>query len=181
MCYISSQQCNFPYPKQNKVTRAFCHIGGYVLKKIDDKNTLVIYISDVDLAGSIPGMVKNQLAQKQASLPAFIEKNLKWSNINNLHKNYYLPCMNIWNKFTSICIYYLILFHFQKDVKRRLNSCSPTCRGFLWFSPRSTPNRWNSTTIASLKSSQLHPIIKKSPKLIIFLIPGILHSISKIP
>jgi hypothetical protein len=40
------------------------------LKKIDDKTTLVIYISDVDLAGSIPQMIKNQLAQKQASLPS---------------------------------------------------------------------------------------------------------------
>lgn len=34
------------------------HIGGYILKKIDDKSTLVIYISDVDIAGSIPGMLK---------------------------------------------------------------------------------------------------------------------------
>lgn len=70
VCWIATQACNFPYPKQNKVTRATCHIGGWVLKKIDADHTLCIYISDVDLAGSIPQMIQNQLAQKQASLPS---------------------------------------------------------------------------------------------------------------
>lgn len=76
VCYIATQACNFPYPKQNKVTRALCHIGGWVLKKIDANSCYAIYISDVDLAGSIPQMIKNQLAQKQASLPSRIEKSL---------------------------------------------------------------------------------------------------------
>jgi hypothetical protein len=40
------------------------------LRKVDEENTHVIYISDVDLAGSIPQMIKNQLSQKQASLPS---------------------------------------------------------------------------------------------------------------
>ena len=69
-CYIATQACDFPYPKQNKTTRAICHIGGWILKKIDAQSTHVIYISDIDLAGSIPQMIKNQIAQKQASLPS---------------------------------------------------------------------------------------------------------------
>lgn len=77
MCYIATKHCSYPYPKQDKVTRAICHIGGYVLKKIDEKTSYAIYISDVDLAGSIPQMIKNQLAQKQASLPSRIEAALK--------------------------------------------------------------------------------------------------------
>jgi hypothetical protein len=35
VCWIASQSCNYPYPKQDKVTRANCHIGGWILKKID--------------------------------------------------------------------------------------------------------------------------------------------------
>jgi hypothetical protein len=77
ICWIATQGCNYAYPKQPKTTRATCFIGGWVLKKIDAHTTQVIYISDVDLAGSIPQMIKNQLAQKQACLPANVEKALK--------------------------------------------------------------------------------------------------------
>lgn len=77
VCYIATQKCDFPFPAVKKVTRATCHIGGWILKEIDAENTLLIYISDVDLAGSIPQMIKNQLAQKQASLPSRVEKCLK--------------------------------------------------------------------------------------------------------
>lgn len=77
VCYIATQACNYPHPLQKGVTRATCHIGGWILKKIDAENSYAIYISDVDLAGSIPQMIKNQLAQKQASLPSRIEKALK--------------------------------------------------------------------------------------------------------
>jgi hypothetical protein len=40
------------------------------LRKLDEENTKIIYISDVELAGSIPQMIKNLLSQKQAGLPA---------------------------------------------------------------------------------------------------------------
>lgn len=36
ICYIANRFCEFPYPKQDKVTRATCNIGGYILKKIDE-------------------------------------------------------------------------------------------------------------------------------------------------
>jgi hypothetical protein len=77
ICWIATQACQFPYPKQNKVTRATCFIGGWILKEVDATTTQCIYISDVDLAGSIPQMIKNQLTQKQACLPANVEKALK--------------------------------------------------------------------------------------------------------
>jgi hypothetical protein len=77
VCWIATQGCHFPYPKQDKVTRATCFIGGWILKKIDDTTTQVIYISDVDLAGSIPQMIKNKLAEKQAYLPSRVEEALK--------------------------------------------------------------------------------------------------------
>jgi hypothetical protein len=70
VCWIASQSITYPYPKQDKVTRATCHIGGWVLKKIDKDNTYCIYISDVDLEGSIPQALKNQLSEKQAELPS---------------------------------------------------------------------------------------------------------------
>ena len=40
-------------------------IGGFKVTKIDDNSCYVIYISDADLGGSIPGMIKNQVAKKQ--------------------------------------------------------------------------------------------------------------------
>lgn len=72
ICYIANKGCSFPYPKVDKVTRAFCHIGGYILKKIDEEKTFVIYISEVDLAGNIPQMIQNKLSERQASLPSRI-------------------------------------------------------------------------------------------------------------
>lgn len=77
VCYIANKSSSYPYPKVDKVTRAKCHIGGFILKKVDEGNTFVIYISEVDLAGSIPQMIQNKLSEKQASLPSRIEKALK--------------------------------------------------------------------------------------------------------
>jgi hypothetical protein len=37
----------------------------------------VTYISDADLKGSIPGMIKNQLSQKQGEIASRIETILK--------------------------------------------------------------------------------------------------------
>jgi hypothetical protein len=40
-------------------------IGGYILEKIDEANTKVIYMSSTDIKGSIPGLIKNELSKKQ--------------------------------------------------------------------------------------------------------------------
>lgn len=56
------------------MTRAVCHIAGYALKKIDEDTTLLIYVSDVDVMGSIPQIFKNKLIERQAAMPKQIEK-----------------------------------------------------------------------------------------------------------
>ena len=47
-------------------------IWGYILKKIDENSTLVIYISDVDTAGILPGMIKNKVSLSQGATPSRI-------------------------------------------------------------------------------------------------------------
>jgi len=49
----------------NGVVRAQAYIGGYIMEKIDEKTTKVTYMSNADIKGSIPTMIKNQLSKKQ--------------------------------------------------------------------------------------------------------------------
>ena len=63
--YLGSQACNYPYPEEKGIVRGKVFIGGFKVTKIDDNSCYVIYISDADLGGSIPGMIKNQVAKKQ--------------------------------------------------------------------------------------------------------------------
>jgi hypothetical protein len=77
ICWIASSVYDYPYPKQEKVTRGICHIGGWILKKVDNESTYCIYISDADLEGSIPHLVKKQQSEKQAELPSRVESALK--------------------------------------------------------------------------------------------------------
>lgn len=51
-------------------------IGGYILEKIDENKTKATYISDTDIKGSIPSMIKNQLNKKQGSIPSRIESEM---------------------------------------------------------------------------------------------------------
>lgn len=57
----------------NKVVRGEIIIGGYVLERIDDNTTKVTYMSNADIKGSIPGMIKNELAKKQGEVASKIE------------------------------------------------------------------------------------------------------------
>ena len=57
--------------------RAELFIGGYILEKIDDERTKVTYISDTDIKGSIPTMIKNKVMEKEGNVPASIESELK--------------------------------------------------------------------------------------------------------
>lgn len=71
--FIASKSCNFPYPEQKGIVRAQLFIGGYVLEKINEQKTKVTYISDTDIKGSIPTMIKNKVMERQGSVPASIE------------------------------------------------------------------------------------------------------------
>ncbi len=70
--YIGTKAVDFPYPAKNGVVRGEVYIGGYIIEKIDENKTKVTYISDADLKGSIPGMIKNTLSAKQGEIASKI-------------------------------------------------------------------------------------------------------------
>ena len=76
-CVIATKICAYPYPEEKGVVRGVCHIGGYILEKVDENKTKVIYISDVDLMGKIPGMVKKQVSKKQGEVVSRVEAEMK--------------------------------------------------------------------------------------------------------
>ena len=63
--YIGTKACDFPYPAVKGAVRGQVYIGGYIIEKVDENHTKVTYISDADLKGSIPGMIKNAFSVKQ--------------------------------------------------------------------------------------------------------------------
>lgn len=75
--YIASQACNYPYKEDKSVVRATINVGGYQIKPIDENSCYVIYISDVELSGSIPGVVKAQAGKKQGEVASRIEEAMK--------------------------------------------------------------------------------------------------------
>lgn len=70
--YIATQSCNYPYAEVNGIVRAQLHIGGYILQKINENTTKITYISDSDIKGNIPGMLKNSLSSKQGQVASKI-------------------------------------------------------------------------------------------------------------
>jgi hypothetical protein len=66
--YISTSACPYPYPAAKGVERGEVYVGGYIIEKIDENTTQITYISDADLKGSIPGMIKNTLSAKQGEI-----------------------------------------------------------------------------------------------------------------
>lgn len=70
LCFIASKSCNYPIPEVKDVVRGELYMGGYIIQKLDETNTLITYISDVDLKGSIPGMIKKVLTGKEGEIAA---------------------------------------------------------------------------------------------------------------
>lgn len=66
--YIATTACPFEVPASKGVVRGEVFVGGYIIEKIDDNTTQITYVSDADLKGSIPGMVKNTLSAKQGEI-----------------------------------------------------------------------------------------------------------------
>lgn len=79
--YIGSKSCNWPCSEEKKVVRGEISVGGYVLERIDENKTKVTYMSNADIKGSIPAMIKNELAKKQGEVAARIEQAMKAENI----------------------------------------------------------------------------------------------------
>ena len=70
--YIGTKSMDYPHPAKEGTVRGEVFIGGYVLEKIDEETTRVTYISDADLKGAIPGMIKNTLSSKQGEIASKI-------------------------------------------------------------------------------------------------------------
>jgi len=56
------------------------YIGGYVIEKVDEKNIKVLYISYIDLKGSIPSFVKNIISRGQGEVVNKTTKVMKKDN-----------------------------------------------------------------------------------------------------
>lgn len=70
--YIATKSCSYPYAEKNGVVRAQLYTGGYILEKINENSTRLTYISDSDMKGNIPGMIKNTVSSKQGQVAAKI-------------------------------------------------------------------------------------------------------------
>lgn len=79
--YIATTACPYPYPASKGVVRGEVFVGGYIIEKINDNVTQITYISDADLKGSIPGMIKNTLSAKQGEIAGKIEPAMKKDGI----------------------------------------------------------------------------------------------------
>jgi len=75
--YMPSRHCEFGIAEKKGIVRGVIHIGGYVVKKVDENSCHVTYISDVDIKGSVPAMIKNMLAQNQGTIVTKIEPTMK--------------------------------------------------------------------------------------------------------
>jgi hypothetical protein len=67
---LAAKSVNYPCPEVKGIVRGELFIGGWILEKIDENKTKVSYFSDIDIKGSVPGMIKNKLTERQASMPA---------------------------------------------------------------------------------------------------------------
>mmetsp|Transcript_19248 Transcript_19248/g.22294 ORF Transcript_19248/g.22294 Transcript_19248/m.22294 type:complete len:173 (-) Transcript_19248:81-599(-) len=56
------------YPEVKNYIRVLLHIGGWVLKPIDDNNTLCYYYNRADMKGTIPDFIIKQGVSKQTLL-----------------------------------------------------------------------------------------------------------------
>ena len=75
--YMAFKSINYPHPLPNKVVRGEVISGGYIIEKIDDNTTKVTYVSDADVKGSVPSMIKNQVAKRQGAISGNIEPEMK--------------------------------------------------------------------------------------------------------
>jgi hypothetical protein len=61
----------------NGVVRGEVFIGAYILEKVDENKTKIVYISDADLKGWIPNFLKNALSELQGNIAFQIEDIMK--------------------------------------------------------------------------------------------------------
>lgn len=79
--YIATCACPYEYPASKGVVRGEVFVGGYIIDKIDENTTQITYVSDADLKGKIPGMVKNTLSAKQGEIASRIGPSMQKDGI----------------------------------------------------------------------------------------------------
>lgn len=73
--YVGTKSIDyFPCPEVGGVVRGEILIGAYVLERVDDNHTKVVYISNTDIKGWIPTMMKNALATLQGTIAFKVEE-----------------------------------------------------------------------------------------------------------
>jgi len=75
--YIGIKATDYEHPPVKGVVRGEIYIGGYIIEKISEDKSKVTYISCVDLKGSIPQMVQNQLSANQGEVAGRGESAMK--------------------------------------------------------------------------------------------------------
>ncbi len=66
--YFGNRSCEFNAVPEKDTVRAFAHVGGYILERVDEKRTKVTNIADIDMNGSIPDFIKNKMASTRATM-----------------------------------------------------------------------------------------------------------------
>ena len=75
--YIGTKASDYPCPEKKGVVRGEVFIGAYIIERVDEKQTRITYISDVDLKGSIPNFLKNGLSHLQGDIAYKVEEIMK--------------------------------------------------------------------------------------------------------
>ena len=63
--YIGFRVSKMPYPERSDFVRGVCNVGGYILERVDDRNTRVTYLSDLDIRGTAPDFIKQKACRDQ--------------------------------------------------------------------------------------------------------------------
>jgi hypothetical protein len=75
--YIGNRSCKYPFKDDPNSIRSECHIGGFILDKIDAANTRLTSINNLDIKGSIPSFCKGWIDGKRAESLATMEEKIK--------------------------------------------------------------------------------------------------------
>lgn len=59
------------------VIRAEFNVGGFIVEKVSESECRVIHIADLDFKGSLPGVLKNKIAEAQGKVPAKFKEALE--------------------------------------------------------------------------------------------------------
>jgi hypothetical protein len=70
--YLGIKSIDYAHPEVKGVVRGEIFIGGYIIEKVDENSTSITYISDSDTKGSLPGMIKNSVSEKQGGVASKI-------------------------------------------------------------------------------------------------------------